>query len=117
MVSRTLYSGKHVHQEQRKTPRKVYRTKAVLVMDGQAPVIGKTSDVGASGVSINVADPLTVGQAGQLAFDLLVEGTFVTINTRAKVSYCIFSSGEFKVGFHFLSPELAAVTALARFMR
>lgn len=89
----------------------------MLAMDGQAPVVGKTCDVGASGVSVNLADPLTVGQGGQLAFDVLVEGNFVTINTRVKVSYCIFSNGEFKVGFQFLAPDLAAVTALARFMR
>ena len=50
-------------------------------------------------------------------FVVSVEGNFVTINTRVKVSYCIFSSGEFKIGFQFLTPDLAAVTALARFMR
>lgn len=104
-------------QDQRKTPRKVYRTKAALAMDGQAPFTGKTVDVGANGVSISMSDPLTVGQGGELAFDLLVEGSFVTIRTRIKVLYCIFSSGEFKVGFQFLNPDLAAVTALARFMR
>lgn len=89
----------------------------MLAMDGMAPVSGKTSDIGASGVSVNLADPLPVGQGGQIAFDLLVDGSFVTINTRVKVSHCIFSSGEFKVGLQFLQPELAAVTALARFMR
>lgn len=104
-------------QDQRKSPRKVFRTKAMLAMGGQAPITGKTTDVGANGVSISIADPLTVGQGGQLTFDLLVEGSFVTINTRAKVLYCIFSSGEFKVGFQFLQPDLAAVTALARFVR
>ena len=104
-------------QDQRKSPRKVLRSKAQLTMDGQAPIAGKTVDVGANGVSITIADPLTVGQGGQLAFDLLVEGSFVSINTRVKVLYCIFSSGDFKVGFQFLSPDLAAVTALARFMR
>jgi len=106
-----------VFQDQRKTPRKVYRSKAVLAIDGQAPVTGKTADVGTNGASVSVADPLAVGQGGQLAFDLLVEGSFVSINTRVKVSYCIFSGGEFKVGLQFLSPELAAVTALARFVR
>jgi len=106
-----------VFQDQRKSPRKVYRTKVILAMDGQAPLTGKTSDVGANGVSISMPDPLTVGHGGQLSFDLLVEGSFVNITTRAKVLYCIFSSGEFKVGFQFLGPDLAAVTALARFMR
>jgi len=106
-----------VFQDQRKSPRKVVRTKVMLAMDGQAPVLGKTCDVGASGVSVSVADPLAIGQGGQLAFDLLVDGSFVNINTRAKVTYCIFSSGEFKIGFQFVSPDLAAVTALARFTR
>lgn len=104
-------------QEQRQSARKIYRTKAMLAMDGQAPLAGRTADVGANGVSISVADPLAVGQGGQLAFDLLVEGAFVTISTRAKVTYCIFSGGEYKVGFQFLNPDLPAVTALARFMR
>lgn len=104
-------------EDQRKTPRKVYRSKAMLAIDGQAPVTGKTTDVGASGASVSVADPVAVGQGGQLAFDLLVEGRFVTIHTRVRVTHCIFSSGEFKVGLQFLSPELATVSALARFMR
>ena len=89
----------------------------MLAMDGKAQVSGKTCDVGASGVSVNLADPLTAGQGGQIAFDLMVDGSVVTINTRVKVSHCIFSSGEFKVGFQFITPDLAAVTALARFTR
>jgi hypothetical protein len=31
--------------------------------------------------------------------------------------YCIFSNGEYKIGFQFLSLELAAMTLLAKFMR
>ena len=89
----------------------------MLAMDGQPPVIGKTTDVGAHGVSISVADPLTAGQGGQLSFDLLVDGRSVSIHTRVKTQYCIFSNGEFKVGFQFLNLDLGAVTALARYMR
>lgn len=104
-------------QEQRQSPRKVLRTKAWLAMDGQAPVMGKTTDVGAQGCSVNLSDPVTVGQQGQLAFDILVEGKFVTVNTRAKAMYCIFGGGECKVGFQFHGLDLATVTALARFMK
>jgi len=86
-------------------------------MEGEAPVGGRTSDLGANGVSINLPDPLLVGQTGQVSFDLLVDGNIVPISARAKALYCIFSSGEFKVGFQFLNLELAAMTAVARFLR
>lgn len=86
-------------------------------MEGAAPASGRTSDLGANGVSINLPDPVLVGQTGQVSFDLLVDGNIVQINARAKALYCIFSNGEFKVGFQFLNPDLAAMTAVARFLR
>jgi hypothetical protein len=110
-------SGHIVQPEQRQSARKVVRTRIALAMDGRAPAMGKTTDVGANGVSVNLPDPLPAGLAGQVGFDLLVDGAFVPIQARAKVMYCIFSGGELKVGFQFLNLELAAVTALARFTR
>ncbi len=89
----------------------------MLAMEGEAPILGKTTDVGANGVSISVPAPLIVGQAGQVTFDLMVDGKFTTISARAKALYCIFSNGEFKIGFQFLHLELSAVTALARYLR
>lgn len=104
-------------QEQRKAARKVLRTKAIVAMDGYNPLLGKTADVGSTGVSICVPHPITAGLVGQLNFDLLTDGTFVPMQTRAKVSYCIFSGGDYKVGFHFINLEPGASSALARFMR
>ncbi|MEX5744402.1 PilZ domain-containing protein [Massilia sp. X63] len=103
--------------EQRKSERKVLRTRARVHMEGAAPLGGRTSDLGANGVSISLPDPLQVGQTGQLSFDLLVDGNIVPISARAKALYCIFSNGEFKVGFQFMHLELAAMTAVARFLR
>jgi c-di-GMP-binding flagellar brake protein YcgR len=91
--------------------------KAVVALPGQAPMPARTLDVAANGVSITVADPLPVGQAGQVGFDLLVEGKLTRIAAQAKVIYCIFSSGQFKVGFQFLNLDLSAMTQLARFLR
>ncbi|MCA1856452.1 PilZ domain-containing protein [Massilia oculi] len=107
----------HVFTEQRTSERKVLRTRARVVMEGAAPASGRTSDLGANGVSINLPEPLVVGQTGQVSFDLMVEGKLVPVSARAKALYCIFSSGEFKVGFQFLNLELAAMTAVARFLR
>ena len=103
--------------EQRKSIRKIFKAKAVLAMEGEAPAMARTTDVGANGVSVTVAAPVKPGQAGQLGFDLMVEGKMVKINARARVQYCILSQGEFKVGLEFLNLELAAMTALARFLR
>jgi hypothetical protein len=106
-----------MRNEQRQTPRKILKVKSVLVMDGAAPVQVRTSDIGANGISVTVPHPLHGGETGTVAFDLLVEGKLVPIQARAKVMYCIFSNGEFKVGFQFLNLDLGAMTQLARFLR
>ncbi|MEH6434366.1 PilZ domain-containing protein [Massilia sp. DD77] len=103
--------------DKRTSARKILKTKAVVAMEGDAPVLGRTADVGANGVSVGVPNPLLVGQTGQVSFEILVDGKFATVSARAKVMYCIISNNEFKVGFQFLNLELAAMTALARFMR
>jgi hypothetical protein len=103
--------------EQRKNPRKIFKVKAIVAMDGQAALPGRTSDLGANGVSINVPHPLQVGQAGQVAFDLLVDGRSVPVQARAKVMYCIFGGDEFKIGFQFVNLDLQAMSQLTRFLR
>jgi hypothetical protein len=89
----------------------------MLAAEGASPVMGRTTDLSASGVSLTVPNPVPAGQAVQVRFDLLVEGAVVPVNTRAKTLYCILSSGEFKVGLQFLSLELGVMTALSRFLR
>jgi hypothetical protein len=101
----------------RQSARKIEKVKAVLAMEGQAPAVGKTSDVGANGVSVAVQNPLQVGETVQVSFVLLVEGKLSPIAARARVIYCIFSGGEFKVGFQFLNLDLTAMTQLSRFLR
>jgi hypothetical protein len=103
--------------DSRQSARKIVKVKAVIAIEGQAPVPGRTSDVGSNGVSIAVQNPLQVGQTGQVAFDLLVDGKLTPIAARAKVIHCIFSGGEFKAGFQFLNLELTAMTQLSRFLK
>jgi hypothetical protein len=103
--------------DQRQSARKIVKVKALVAMEGQAPMQGRTTDLGANGVSVSVPNPLQVGQNGRVGFDLLVDGKLTPISARAKVIYCIFSGGEFKIGFQFLNLELAAMTQLSRFLR
>lgn len=103
--------------EQRKSTRRILKAKATLALEGEGQVACRTSDVGGNGVSLQVPGPVRSGQAGQVMFDLLVDGKIVNINARARVQYCILSQGEFKVGMEFLNLPLAAMTSLSRFLR
>ena len=103
--------------EQRQSPRKILKVKAIVAIEGLAPMLARTSDISANGVSITLPRPLQTGQAGQVSFDLLVEGKSYPIHARAKVMYCLLSSGEFKAGFQFMNLDLNAITQISRFMR
>jgi hypothetical protein len=106
-----------VISEQRTSARKIVKVKAVVALEGQPPILARTMDVGANGVSLAVPGPLPAGQIAQVTFGVLVDGIATSINARSKVMYCILGNNEFKVGFQFLSLELATMTALARFLR
>ena len=103
--------------EQRQAERKVLKTKAKLSIEGDETVVTRTVDISASGMSLSLPKPLKVGLPGHIAFELFFEGKATPINARSKVSYCIFSNGEFKVGFQFINLELAAMAALSRFLQ
>ena len=103
--------------EQRTSPRKVLKTRAVVTFDGAAPLVGRAVDVGANGICISYPAPLQQGQTCELSFDVFLDGKVNTVKTRSKAMYCIFSNGEYKIGFQFLSLELSAMTLLAKFMR
>lgn len=103
--------------EQRQAARKVFKTRAMLAVEGAPPVLGRTTDISSNGVSISVPNPVAVGQDAQLRFDLLVEGSIVPVKVRARTQYCILSNGEFKAGFQFVNPDLNLTTALSRLLR
>jgi hypothetical protein len=103
--------------DQRTSARKILKARAVLALEGQAPVQGRTSDIGTNGVSITVPHPLQTGQTGQVGIDLLVDGQPFGLHARVKVMYCIFSSGEFKAGFQFMNLDLNSMSQLSRFLR
>jgi hypothetical protein len=103
--------------DQRNSARKILKVRAMLAMEGQPPAQGRTSDLGANGVSITVPHPLQTGQTGQVGFDLLVDGTPFPLRARVKVMYCIFSNGEFKAGFQFMNLDLTAMSQVSRFLR
>jgi hypothetical protein len=106
-----------VDYEQRQAKRKVLKVRAQLTMDGAAPVAARTLDLSATGVCLNTPSPIKVGQSGFVTFELYFEAKSTPVAARCKASYCLLSSGEFKVGFEFVQLDMALMTLLAKFVR
>ena len=93
------------------------RAKAMVVMDGAAPLPGRTLDIGTSGMSVALAHKLPVGMMGQVSFELFLDGKPQIITCRCKVGYCIFSGDDFKIGFVFSNLELSVAASINKFLR
>ncbi len=103
--------------DQRQGARKILRVRAMVVIDRDAPFAARTFDLGLAGMSVTAGTKVEAGQAGQVVFEMLVDGKPQIITCRAKVSHCIFSGNEFKIGFVFLPLTPEATNAITRFVR
>lgn len=103
--------------DQRQSNRKILRAKAVVVMDGAAAAPARTIDLGPTGMSVTMSQMVPSGQMGQVSFEMFVDGKSVVISCRSKVTYCIFSGDDVKVGLQFINPDAAVVAAIGKFMR
>ncbi len=115
-----IFSSKNVvdgSADQRSAPRKPLKTRAVLTVRGAEPLAVRTLDISINGVCLSFFKPMPIGLAGRLSIDLMIEGKVNTIDVQAKAAYCIFSNGQYKVGFQFTGVDMATVTLLAKFMR
>jgi len=89
----------------------------MVVMDGAAPLPGRTLDISATGMSLTLGHKLAVGQGGNVSFELFLDGKPQILTCRSTVSYCIFSGDDFKLGFQFVNLDLSALTAISKFLR
>ncbi|MGO4381951.1 PilZ domain-containing protein [Pseudoduganella sp. RAF53_2] len=104
--------------DSRQGARKILRVKAMIVMDaGGGPMLARTFDLGLAGMSLTSEHKVTIGQTGQLVFEMLVDGKPQIVSCRGKASHCIFSGDEFKIGFTFLPLDNDAAGAITKFMR
>lgn len=103
-------------EEQRKSARKLVKVKALVKAEGGAPVLGRTFDLGRTGVGVLLDVPLREGIQARVSVGLLLDGVVTPIHTQARVEYCIFSSGAYRIGFHFLQVDFATTTLLGRFL-
>jgi hypothetical protein len=112
-----LLIGLKVTTEQRSSVRKIMRGKAVLVMDGFAPTPARTLDIGMNGMCVGFDHKLEVGQTGKISFEMFLDGKGQLVSCRSKVSYCIFSGDQFKIGFQFIGLEPIAQLAINKYLR
>ncbi|HEY5799178.1 MAG TPA: PilZ domain-containing protein [Burkholderiaceae bacterium] len=103
--------------EQRQSPRRVLKVKAMVAMAGEQPVQVRTYDVGNQGVGIVMPHPVKPGAAGQISFDLYFDGRSNAIKSNVKVAHCIFGGGEFKVGLNFAGIDAAGAAAISQYLR
>ncbi len=103
--------------DSRQGARKILRVRAMIVMDGGAPIAARTFDLGLAGISLTSEHKVQVGATGQIVFEMLVDGKPQIVTTRGKASHCIFSGDEFKIGFVFLPLDNDAAGAITKFMR
>lgn len=104
-------------EEQRQSVRKLVKVKALVKVEGGEPIMGRTFDLGSSGVGVLLDLPLKVGVNARVSIGLLINGVVSPVHTQARVQYCIFSNGEYRLGFQFMQLEMATVTLLGRFLR
>ena len=103
--------------DQRSAPRKPLKTRAVLTVKGAPPLAVRTIDISLNGVCLSFLQPMPIGLTGRMAIDLMIDGKVHTIEVLARAAYCIFSNGQYKVGFQFTGVALPTVTLLAKFLR
>jgi len=103
--------------EQRAERRKPIKTRATLTVKGAPPLSVRTIDISGRGVCLSFLQPMPIGLTGQLEIELLIEGRLHSIGAQGKAAYCIFSDGQYKVGFQFTSIDLPTITLLAKFLK
>lgn len=115
-INRAQRNGKLL-VDQRKGIRKVMRGRAMLMLDGTAPVHARTFDVGLGGVSLKVVDSVCAGEGGLVSFEVFVGGKLDIITTRIVVAHCVCGSEGFKVGLQFERLDESATAVIVNYLR
>lgn len=110
-------TGTAAYNEQRHSPRKILKVKALLAMEGAEPIVARTQDVGAEGMCLTVDRPCKAGALGTIRFEIFNDGKIRSISVRSRVQYCILSNGDYKAGFQFVNLELSAMASLAKYLQ
>lgn len=104
-------------EEQRKAERKIVKVKALVKLEGGDAIMGRTFDLGTTGVGLLLDVPMKTGVQVRVSVGLLINGVVSPMHTQARVQYCIFSNGDYRIGMQFLQIDTTTATTLARYLR
>lgn len=104
-------------EEQRKAERRLVKVKVLVKLEGGEGILGRTFDLGPSGVGLFLDEPVKQGVPARVSIGLLVNGVVTPMHVQARVQYCIFSAGAYRIGMQFLQMDNATSAMLARFLR
>ena len=103
--------------DRRGVQRKPLKAKALMAVDGGSPVWLRTVDISSNGIGIAADEPLPVGVAARVRFEMFYEGRSHVVDVKGRIAYCIFSGGEFKAGFTFSLLDLPTMTLITKYIR
>ena len=103
--------------ENRQSVRKVLKTKAQLILNSENFIQARTVDIGLDGIGLVLPSPVIPGQEGRVIISMYFDGKAHLVDSAVKVTYCVFSSGEFRVGFQFASLAPAGGASISAFLR
>lgn len=106
-----------MESDNRQSTRKVLKTKAQLSIEESRPVEVRTIDISVDGLGLLLPGPVTPGQPGKIVVNMYFDGKAHIVSAVGKITYCVFSGGEFRAGFKFVRLEPAAPGAISAYLK
>lgn len=103
--------------DNRGATRKVLKAKAQLSINNGQPIDARTIDIGVDGVGLLLPGPVSSGQQGRVIVNMYFDGKAHLVSAAVKVTYCVFSSGEFRAGFQFVGLEPTVLSSISAYLR
>jgi c-di-GMP-binding flagellar brake protein YcgR len=92
------------------SPRKVFRCRAKLALDGKPSIDAWTIDISPGGMSLMLAEPTDPGQYCVIRFETTINGVPRSFSAIARSVYSVCSfTGQYRIGFQFV--QLSAANA------
>jgi hypothetical protein len=104
------------HGDDRRSPRRICRVRAVVDVTGGPSLPAVTVDIGRDGMAVLLPCPLPDGTACRVAFSIFSGGSVQRLELSAKACRSIFVRDDVRVGLAFTSVMPAAGNLLGEFV-
>ena len=112
--NRTLRAD--AHADDRRSPRRVCRLRAVVDVTGGPSLPAVTVDIGRDGMAVLLPHPLPDGMACRVGFSIVSGGGVQRVELNARASNSVFVRDDVRVGLSFTNVLPAVGALLAEFV-